>query len=189
MEWDTPPGEAMACGGDALMRLGALRDVGGFREDLIAGEEPELCLRLRAAGWTIWRIECEMTLHDAAMTRFAQWWKRARRGGHAFAEGAALHGTLPERHWVRETRRALAWGALLPLVAVSGAVLVTPWALLLLLAYPLQILRLMRRGGGGRDARLRAVFDTLSKFPEAIGVLEFHLRRRIGRRAPLIEYK
>ena len=189
LEWDTPVGEAKACGGDALMRMDAVRAVDGFREDLIAGEEPELCVRLRQAGWTIHRLDREMTLHDAAMTRFSQWWKRARRGGHAFAEGAALHGAPPERHWVSETRRALLWGAALPLAALLGALLVSPWALLLLLAYPLQILRLARRQGGGREAIVAAAFTTLIKIPEAQGALEYHLRRRIGRKTALMEYK
>ncbi|MEM9139196.1 MAG: glycosyltransferase, partial [Pseudomonadota bacterium] len=75
-EWDTPVGEAKACGGDALMRMTALAAVGGYRDDLIAGEEPELCVRLRAAGWRVWRLDAEMTLHDADMHRFGQWWRR-----------------------------------------------------------------------------------------------------------------
>lgn len=182
-EWDTPVGEARACGGDALMRGEAVTAVGGFDATLIAGEEPELCLRLRAKGWQVWRIAAEMTLHDAAMTRFSQWWKRCRRAGHAFAEGAAMHGATPERHWVAETRRALVWGAGLPLVAVVG-LLVSPWAALILLAYPLQALRLMRRFG-----RERGAFLLLAKLPEALGVLEYHLNRLRHRRAGLIEYK
>ena len=68
-EWDTPVGETRACGGDVLMRRDAFRAVGGFDPALIAGEEPELCVRLRAAGWRIWRLDAEMTLHDAAITR------------------------------------------------------------------------------------------------------------------------
>lgn len=182
-EWDTPIGEARACGGDALMRVAAVVEVGGYDPSLIAGEEPELCVRLRKAGWKVWRIDREMTLHDAAMTRIGQWWKRTRRGGHAFAEGAALHGAPPERHWVAETRRALLWGAVLPLAAVLGLVL-TPWAALLLLAYPLQVLRMSRHLG-----RERAAFLVLGKFPEAQGVLEYHLNRLRRRRAGLIEYK
>ncbi|MGB0440619.1 MAG: glycosyltransferase family 2 protein, partial [Paracoccaceae bacterium] len=75
-EWDTPIGEAKACGGDALMRFDALRDAGGYDPGLIAGEEPELCVRLRAAGWKVWRLEAEMTLHDAAISRVGQWWSR-----------------------------------------------------------------------------------------------------------------
>ena len=86
--------------------------------DLIAGEEPELCVRLRAAGWRIWRLDAEMTLHDAAMTRFSQWWKRTLRGGYAFAEGSLLHGAPPERHWVAESRRAWIWGLGIPLLAL-----------------------------------------------------------------------
>src|SRR5262249_30270274 len=56
MEWDTPIGEAGACGGDAMMRVPALRQVGGYRASLIAGEEPELCTRLRGAGWKVLRL-------------------------------------------------------------------------------------------------------------------------------------
>ena len=79
IEWDTPIGEAKGCGGDALMRADAFEQVGGFRADVIAGEDTELCVRLRAAGWRIWRLDAEMTVHDAAMTRFGQWWRRAIR--------------------------------------------------------------------------------------------------------------
>jgi glycosyltransferase involved in cell wall biosynthesis len=74
LEWDTPIGLAKACGGDALMRVTALDQVGGYNPDIIAGEEPDLCFRLRERGWEIWRIDGDMTLHDAAMTRFGQWW-------------------------------------------------------------------------------------------------------------------
>ncbi|MDR5652843.1 glycosyltransferase [Ruixingdingia sedimenti] len=179
-EWYTPVGLARACGGDALMRAAAVTAAGGYRDDLIAGEEPELCLRLGRAGWQVWRLDVEMTLHDAAMTRFGQWWRRSRRAGHAFAEGAALHGRGPERHWVAETRRALLWGVALP---VAGLVLV-PWSLLLWLAYPAQVLRLSRRMGAEA-----AFFTTLGKFPEAQGVLGYHLARLRRRRAGLIEYK
>lgn len=186
-EWDTPVGPARACGGDVLIRHAALQAAGGYRDTLIAGEEPELCLRLRRAGGEIWRIGAEMTRHDAAMTRFSQWWRRARRAGHAFAEGAALHGAGPERHWVAETRRALLWGALLPLVIVAAG-LAGPWGWLLALIYPAQVLRLARRGGpdGGMTW---AFFTTLAKFAEAQGVLGYGLDRLRGRRRGLIEYK
>jgi len=88
-EWNTSIGDTHSCGGDALMRADAFAAVGGFKPSLIAGEEPEMCFRLRHAGWTIRRIDVEMTLHDAAMTRFGQWWKRNRRSGHAIAEAFA----------------------------------------------------------------------------------------------------
>ncbi len=181
-EWDTPIGRAKACGGDALMRAAVVRQVGGFSAQLIAGEEPELCLRIRQASWEVWRLDVEMTLHDAAMTRIGQWWQRCRRAGHAFAEGAALHGSPPERHWVAETRRALAWGAGIPIATVLGTIL-SPWALLLPALYGLQILRLRRFG------LERAIFMTLGKIPEAVGVLGFWVNQVLRRRTKLIEYK
>ncbi|MEQ6248533.1 glycosyltransferase [Sulfitobacter sp. HNIBRBA3233] len=183
-EWDTPPGAAKACGGDALMRVAPLRGVGGYRESLIAGEEPELCVRLRQAGWGIWRLDAEMTAHDAQVTKFGQWWRRTVRAGYAFAEGAALHGAAPERHWVRERRRALVWGAGVPLV-IAGAVLVAgPVALLGLLVYPVQVLRLARHGGWAW-----AFFTVLGKFAEARGALGYLTDQMRNRRRGIIEYK
>lgn len=183
-EWDTPIGEARACGGDALMRTQAFTAVGGFNPEFIAGEEPELCVRLRAAGWRIWRLDAEMTLHDAALTRFGQWWTRARRAGHAYAEGAALHGAPPERHNVAQTRRAVLWGLAIPSAAVLGTAL-SPWSLALLLAWPAQVARLTMRG----DAPESAMFNTIGKLPEALGVLDFHIRRLTHRPSQVIEYK
>jgi len=188
-EWDTPVGEALACGGDALMRMAALDEVGGYDPGLIAGEEPEMCVRLRGRGWSIWRIDAEMTLHDAAMTTFGQFWKRTRRAGHAFAEGAYMHGAAPEYHFVAETKRAAAWGLALPVVIVLLLLTAPALGILALLLYPVQIARLARRAGGDRTAWQNAALLTVGKLAEGQGVAEFHLRRLLGRRAGLIEYK
>jgi GT2 family glycosyltransferase len=190
LEWDTPIGRARACGGDAMMRVAALAQSGGFRDDLIAGEEPELGVRLRALGWEIWRIDAEMTLHDAAMTRFSQWWRRSARAGFAFAEGAHLHGSPPERHWVREARSARLWAAVVPSAIVAAALSVGPVAAWALLVYPLQVARLAARGAGPLSLRAqRAAFLVLGKFPEALGQCRYLVSRLAGRRAGLIEYK
>ncbi|BBR55791.1 MULTISPECIES: glycosyltransferase family 2 protein [Pseudomonas] len=190
LEWDTPVGQAKACGGDALMRADAFVQVNGYRADLIAGEEPELCVRLRAQGWKVWRLDAEMTLHDAAMTRFSQWWRRSLRGGYAFAEGAFLHGAAPERHWLRESRRAWVWGLGIPLATLLACTLFGWGGLLLLLVYPLQVLRLMRRGRGSLQQNgLQAGFLVLGKFPEMCGQVKFLLKRFGVGKSVLIEYK
>lgn len=187
-EWNTPVGLARACGGDALMRHAAVDAVGGYRADLIAGEEPELCLRLIRAGGEVWRIDAEMTWHDAGLLRFGQWWRRMVRSGHAFAEGAWLHGDGPERHWRHETRRALAWGVAFP-AAILAVGLVSPWGLALIAIYPAQVLRLALRGGLDRQAWDAALHAVIGRFAEAVGVLRFHFGRLRGRRSRLIEYR
>jgi GT2 family glycosyltransferase len=193
MEWNTPIGPAKACGGDALMRVSAIREVGGFDPGLIAGEEPELCVRLRQRGWGILRVEAEMTLHDAAMTRFGQWWKRNIRAGHASAEGAAMHGKPPERHLVKETRSNWFWGAVVPILALAPAWPSRGWSAVLLSGYGILAWRIGRfakkRGFSSRDARAYAVFVTLGKFPQMIGQLKFVVSRIFGKRSKLIEYK
>lgn len=190
LEWDTPVGEALACGGDALMRADAFAEASGFRPELIAGEEPELCVRLRGNGWKVWRLGEEMTLHDATMTRFGQWWQRTLRGGYAFAEGAFLHGAAPEQHWLRESRRAWFWGLGVPLATVIASLMLEWFGLLLLLVYPLQVVRLARRGvRSTRENWLRAFFLVLGKFPEMLGQVKFLLNRFGAGKTALIEYK
>jgi GT2 family glycosyltransferase len=184
-EWDTPVGEAKACGGDALMRVASLRAVGGYNPALIAGEEPELCVRLRAVGWRIWRLDAPMTRHDAAMTRFGQWWTRSKRAGHAFAEGFALHGAPPERHYATEVLHIAVWGLVLPLGILALALLVSPWTLVLAAIWPLQVLRLYLKGYD----RVRALVVLLSRFAEVQGALLYLWRRLRRGRVQLIEYK
>jgi len=191
LEWDTPLGESKACGGIVLMRRDALDDSGGYREDVIAGEEPELCVRLRGLGWQIWRIDCDMAWHDAAMTRFKQWWIRSVRCGYAYAMGANLHGRAPERHWVKERNRAMFWGLALPVLIVGAGFalgLVSTW---LFLVYPLQVIRLALRSPLPTQ-KLRLVDGTLKvvgKFAEARGVLKFLRDKTQGLTPKIIEYK
>lgn len=193
LEWDTPIGSVKACGGDAMMRLAATQPLGGFNPTLIAGEEPELCVRLRQAGWQILRLDTEMTRHDAQMTRFSQWWQRSRRAGYAYAEGAWLHGSLPERHWVKETNRIWLWGLGVPAIALGGMALTHHLSLWLLVGYPLltyrTYCRLRAQGYSFNDALLYALSCTIAKFPHVLGQLTFHVNTRLGRQSTAIEYK
>ena len=193
IEWDTPVGETKACGGIAMMRVKAFQQVEGFNPTLIAGEEPELCVRLRQQGWKILRLDAEMALHDAQMTRFSQWWKRSLRAGHAYAEGAWLHGRSPERHWVKESQSIWFWGLILPLLTLGLTWLTRGWSLLLLAGYPLMIYKIYRyiqqRGYSSKDTVLYAIACMLGKFPQAQGQIEFYIGRLRGKSRTLVEYK
>lgn len=192
IEWNTPVGEAKACGGDAMMRVAALQAAGGYNPTLIAGEEPELCVRLRQNGGKIFRLDAEMTLHDAQMTRFSQWWKRSVRAGYAYAEGAWLHGAPPERHWVKETRSIRLWGLIIPSVALLAAVPTKGLSLLLLTGYPLMAYRIFqyarRSGLNPREAWLFGAACMLAKLPQAQGQLRFYWGKLLKRPSKLIEY-
>ncbi|UVK40215.1 glycosyltransferase family 2 protein [Mesorhizobium sp. AR10] len=188
-EWDGAPGPVLECGGDVFMRVSALRDAGGYASSLIAGEEPELCVRLRARGWIIWRLEAEMTLHDADMTRIHQWWRRNMRAGYAFAEVSTLHWASPFGIWRRNLWRSLGWGGVLPLAMLAGFTL-HPAALGILVLYPIQVIRIAAREGGvSRESWRNAFFDVLGKFAEFKGAATFFSNRALGRHQRIIEYK
>jgi len=202
MEWNTPIGEADSCGGDALMRIAALELVGGYNQDLICGEEPDLCRRLRAQGKVVLRIDAEMTLHDAAMTRLGQWWARALRTGFGAADSMfRLGGGAPkgQRRWIRG---ALIWALAFPALIVLGLVVavvqasatVALWvaggAVLIVL---LQVMRIAARrnsnGESATDVCLYAVNCMAEKLPHALGMIRCWRLRKRGVAPQLIEYK
>jgi GT2 family glycosyltransferase len=191
MSWKLPEGEILACGGNAMMRVAALRECGGYRDDLIAGEESELCVRMRARGWKIQGMAEDMALHDAAMTTFKQWWIRTVRTGFSYAQGAHIHGAAPERHCVSQTRSAIVWGGALPVLILATFASSSLLAALLSMAYPAQVLRLYltTREGSRKRRFIWAFFTVLGKFPELLGVLRFRFIQAAGRRPRLLEYK
>lgn len=174
-EWATPAGECDACGGDAVFRLHAYLDVGGFDPTMIAGEEPELCARLRASGWKLMRLDTPMTIHDAAMTRFSQWWKRAVRSGFGYAQAYQRTKARSGENvlYKKQIVRALLWAGALPIGALLLALTLNP---IFILAWPaltaLQFFRLALREGPF-SARLAV----LGKYAELIGLMRFALRR------------
>ena len=147
----------------------------------------------------ILRADADMTLHDAAMTRWSQWWRRTLRGGHAYAEGAALHGKPPWFHNRRQLRSTVFWGLACP-AALAVSLIATPiepWFLLaavgIVLLYGMLTVRVYRhrcrRGDTSRDSRLYAIFICLGKLPEAVGMVRYWTDRLLERRRTLIEYK
>lgn len=194
VEWAVPPGEALYFGGDVMMRADALDAVGGYPDAMIAGEEPDLAIRLRAAGWHIRCLPVEMTLHDAAIARMRQWWRRAERSGHAYAELFARHGG----DYGRRLRGSLAWtlmpvaGVIVVLTAVPRSPLLATLGVVLLALPVAQFARLAlreRQRWPLRQAVLLAGFLMLAKPAQAIGAARYLLNRLRGRRARLIEYK
>ncbi|NDU99474.1 glycosyltransferase [Pseudoroseicyclus tamaricis] len=187
-EWQRPPGPTTSNHGDMLVRHRDLAALDGFDGSFIASEDDEFCLRLAEEGRGLLRLPAVMTWHDIDMTRIGQWWRRMLRAGHGLGQIAAKHRGAN----ARERARAWGWGFTLPLVTLAGLAF-TPWALLLLLAWPATwaktALGLRRRGLAPGVAARMAGFYTLAKVPTLIGLLTYHRRRLTGRAMGLIEYK
>jgi GT2 family glycosyltransferase len=193
IEWNTPVGYADWSGGNAMMRLRAFTEVGGFNPELIAGEEPDLCLRLRLRGYRILRMVDEMMLHDANMTGFGQWWRRTVRSGHAYAEGYSRHRRDPGQYFAKQVRSNLIWGVVLPVLTLALVLPSRGWSLAILAAYPVLALRVSRssrrRGFLSEESRLYALACVVGKFPSAYGQLRYWTKKLVGSRSAIIEYK
>jgi len=193
IEWSSHEGEVASVGGNAMMRASYFQQQSGFNESLIAGEEPELCHRYRMKGYKIYHLNQPMGLHDAAITRFSQWWKRVSRGGFAFASVSWMYRNAEQKIWVRETLRPVFWGIILPLVFIFG--LLTQMTSLIVLP-PILILLLWVKITAKSLNTMSAIqsakygfFMVMAKFAEAMGVLKWLKDKMLQKRSTLIEYK
>jgi glycosyltransferase involved in cell wall biosynthesis len=197
LDWIYPPGLAEFCGGDVLMRRKVLLEVDGFDERLIAGEEPELCRRIRARGYGILHIDCPMTGHDLQITRWGQYWKRATRAGHAYAEVSERFRNSSDPFWASDRRRNLIRGSLW-LVSLAAALAGSVFFGVLPIALWLGLLLLLS-GRSAWKARwkraapgvlfLYGLHSHLQQVPIFVGQLQYELGKKRNRKPRLIEYK
>lgn len=187
LEWRSPVGEVAngAFGGIVMLRTSALQEVGGYNSELVAGEEPELGARMKLAGYHTQKIDQKMATHDANMTHFAQWWKRAVRFGHA--QGLRSHtSTIPNTaDNNRAIKSTLFWGLLLPLIIIITAIPSKGFSLALLGGYLVLGYRIFsyrkNTGDTAAESLFYARYTVLEKFANALGLLKFNLNYQFGK--------
>lgn len=202
IEWDTPCGDIMACGGIFAIQASVFKQLSGFNPRIVAGEEPELCSRIRNAGWKIKRLATPMAIHDSAMFRFSQWWKRCLRSGYG---GLAVYQGCPNdnpRPFEKVIMSSRCWAVGFPTLVIIASILgfalngKTGFILGLLLTLgvlPAQIGRIAwrqwRSGLSLCDALGYAALIMIAKVPEFLGQMRLLREQRHGISAKLIEHK
>jgi glycosyltransferase involved in cell wall biosynthesis len=194
VEWRTgSAGEVAAFGGLVMIRTDAFSAVGGFDEDVVAAEDDELAFRLRRNGGVILKLDRDCFAHDANILRFGQWWKRAQRGGYAYAQVSSMHGSGPEKKFVKELQRTNRWGIVVPALAIAAAPFTRGLTLGVLARYPIAMARAAqtarRRGNTWPDSVAWGISCGLAVFPQAIGARQFTRNQRRGQTHQMIEYK
>jgi len=197
LDWIYPPGLTEFCGGDVMMRREILVETGGFDEKLIAGEEPELCRRIRARGCGILHIDCPMTGHDLQIMHWGQYWKRAIRAGHAYAEVSERFRNSEDPFWTSDRKRNMIRGgcwiatlaASIVLTILFGILPIALWlALLLLLSLRSAWKARWKRSTPG-VLLLYGLHSQLQQVPIFMGQLQYELSKKQKRARKLIEYK
>ncbi len=198
LDWNAAPGDSLFFGGDALVRREALSSVGGYNPLLIAGEEPDLCRRMRGLGNRIVHVDEPMTLHDLAMFTFNQYWRRSVRTGYAYAEISSKYATTTDPLWLAESRSNIVrgifwwWG---PILAVFISILVhsiMPLAFFLLAAFALfarTALKTRHRASSIKLIIAYSLHSHLQQIPILFGQIRYRKQRRQGGNAAIIEYK
>jgi cellulose synthase/poly-beta-1,6-N-acetylglucosamine synthase-like glycosyltransferase len=198
LDWISPAGPADYCGGDALIRRSVLVAVNGYDESLIAGEEPEMCARIRGLGYTVLHLDEPMTGHDLAITKFSQYWKRAFRTGHAYAEVSRHLRRSATPLWEREAKANLLRASLLLtllLAALAATALFRSLIPLVLGAALIAalVIRTAAKNGWKSDnwvtRLLYGLHSHLQQLPIFFGQLSFWRDHSKGTRRQLIEYK
>ncbi|MFC1876747.1 glycosyltransferase [Thermodesulfobacteriota bacterium] len=194
IEWNTPIGEAKACGGDFMIRKEAFLQVEGFNPVVLVSEEPELCYRLRNRNWSIYRLDHLMTFHDAAIMRFSQWWKRNLRMGHGGAQivslGLSAYGG--KSYFLRGIASMWFWAIIFPVSVLMFALIINISFLLLFTAYLVQLVRIATHVYKRiEDVKLSVIcsfFSIIGKWPQLQGQLLFLKRKLFGQAYTIVEY-
>ena len=198
LEWNfAGAGAVNSVGGIFMIRREAFDSVGGFDSTLAAGEEPELCQRLIRKGWRLVKLDRDMALHDLAMTRFGQWWRRMVRNGYGSMDVASRFGIA---NFARVNWRARVWTAWLVLMlglAAAGALADSFWAVLLIILmfsiWPAQLIRITlitwRKGQPLGISTAYAFFTVISFLPQIAGQMLYFFDRSRNRSFRLVEYK
>jgi acetyltransferase-like isoleucine patch superfamily enzyme len=197
LDWIYPVGRTLYFGGDVLVRRSALAQVDGFDPTLKAGEEPEMCARLRAVGWEIEHIDAPMTLHDLAVNSFRAYWLRAYRSGIAYAEVAERMRIRGDVLWQHEARRDFYHGIVFlasPIFFIAALWFSSALALILLSLAILFLLRTAQRcawkAPGQRVLCAEyAVHAHFQKIPALFGQFRWRQARRQRSEIALVDYK
>jgi glycosyltransferase involved in cell wall biosynthesis len=198
LDWIFPIGEVNLCGGNVLVRRQALEVAGGYDTSLIAGEEPELCCRIRAHGYHILNIDVPMVGHDLAMTRFRQYWKRSVRTGYAYAEVSSRYQNSEEQFWqaerVSNLKRGIFWMTSLPVALAASFFLKSAWPNILLLVILLVLSarsawNVRWKSGDLLALALYGLHSHFQQIPICIGQMQHSFGEKRGKRERLIEYK
>lgn len=193
IEWNTPVGETLAVPGDMCVKVEVFEKIGGFTENIIAAEDDDLCLRARRAGYKIFRLDANMSGHDANLMRIGQWYKRSKRCGHGYANINHIHGNGPDKYFRRQLASTFLWGGAVPLTFLFGLVFMPVLAALIFLGYIAFIARTVKRRLGLGDsfnvARAYGFLIYTGKVPELFGAVQYWKNHLLSRKHQLIEYK
>lgn len=193
IEWNTPTGEILAVLGDMCVKVETFKKIDGFNETIIAAEDDDFCLRARRAGYKTYRIDANMSKHDANIMHLSQWYRRSKRGGHGYANIHHLHGKGPEQYFKREIKSVVFWGALIPCAFIVCLFIAPLLSLFILLGYSAfigkTVLRRLNLGDPLQTAVAYGLLIFSGKVPEFMGILQYCKNHLLSRKHQLIEYK
>lgn len=169
------------CGGNAVIRAAALKEVNGYDEKILAGEEPEMCQRMYLKGWKTKRIPAVMAWHDLEMDSFRQYWLRNVRTGMAYAAVAARSKDLGSDLWTKTALKNLIkvaiflTGTIIIFISRSPIWLII-WVLFIIALVFRTAIRTMSNGVSWKTSILYGIHSHFIHLPMAYGQIKYYFQ-------------
>jgi glycosyltransferase involved in cell wall biosynthesis len=198
LDWIFPTGYTDFCGGDALIRRSVLLEINGYDPKLIAGEEPEMCRRIREKGYLVLHIDHAMTSHNLAMKTSKQYLLRAIRTGYAYAKLSEKFKNTSIPLWKKESENNIIRGVFfISLTLLSIVLTITFQSFFVLISFTGLLIALTVRTAfkfrwKSDDYYTLFLYSFHSHFqqiPILIGQVTYWREHFSGKRRNLIEYK
>jgi hypothetical protein len=152
---------------------------------------------MRGRGYRILHIDHPMTGHDLKITHLSQYWRRATRAGHAYAEVSERYRNSNDPSWTSERKANLIRGSFWPASLVVallaglrfGFLALVLWFALLLLLSVRSAWKASWKKADPWTLFLYGIHSHLQQVPILVGQLQYQIDKRQGRTRKLIEYK
>jgi hypothetical protein len=152
---------------------------------------------MRGRGYKILHIDHPMTGHDLQMTKWKQYWKRATRAGHAYAQISERFRGSNDPAWQKERNANLLRGIFWTLSPLAALLACLPFGVLPLLGWFLLLALLSIRSAWQARWKSTEVLtlllygfhSQLQQIPICFGQLQYEMDKKRGKSRKLIEYK
>jgi len=175
-DWGKSVGEIENIGGDILIKKSVLYECEGFDNNLIAGENSELSFKIKDKGYSIIRIDRNMTNH-AELNNFKRYFWRIFRHGYGHAEVAIKfykkNNTKLLNNFIKSSIKAIFTPLFILLAIISKNIYFLFFSILLNTKTILLFFSLKKKGLNNKYSSIYVIHSFFLVYPLTLGMLRY----------------